>query len=151
MSAAPKIAIETPAAPTPELSDASLRAAIENNAGRPVIDALLEALRVDEESLAQVLGAKLKFPVLRGAGYLELTPLFDLLGLATCAQRGCVLVSRGSERLAVTGDPFDESLRAPARQLQSRPERAQPRGPTPVMMCALSRRLRRAENKAAAP
>ncbi len=96
----------------PELDDADLKAAIDNAGGRPVMDALLEAVRLDEGSLARALGAKLKFPVLEGAELMSLAPLFDLLGLADCAKRGCVLVGRNEQRLAVIGDPFDRDLRA---------------------------------------
>jgi general secretion pathway protein E len=112
VSAAPQIAIEPSAVPPRKITEAEVRAAIDKSAGRPMIDALLESLRADEESLARMLGAMLKFPVLAGAELMELPPLFDLLGLAECAKRGCVLVARGAERIAVIGDPFDAALRA---------------------------------------
>jgi len=42
---------------------------------------------------------------------MALPPAFDLLGPAEAAQRGCVIVKRGDEHLAVLGDPFDLALR----------------------------------------
>jgi general secretion pathway protein E len=112
VSAAAQIAIETPPVHARQITEAELRAAIEVSAGRPLMDALLDNLRADEETLAHALGAVLRFPVLASAELMDLPPLFDLLGLAECAKRGCVLVARGAERLAVVGDPFDEGLRS---------------------------------------
>src|SRR2546430_15594300 len=42
---------------------------------------------------------------------MALAPAFDLLGPTDAAQRGCVVVKRGAEYLAVIGNPFDLALR----------------------------------------
>jgi general secretion pathway protein E len=42
---------------------------------------------------------------------MALAPAFDLLGPTDAARRGCVVVRRGAEHLAVIGDPFDLALR----------------------------------------
>ncbi len=95
------------------MTDAALRGAIASAAaaGRPVIDVLAESSGLDGDSLAIALGATLHYPVLEGSELMDLAPLFDLLGAADCARRGCVIVTRGRERVAVIGDPFDEALR----------------------------------------
>jgi general secretion pathway protein E len=95
------------------LSDEALRAAIAAAAaaGRPVVDVLAETSGLDADSLAIALGGKFHYPVLEGSELMDLPPSFDLLGPADCAKRGCVIVTRGRERLAVIGDPFDEALR----------------------------------------
>jgi general secretion pathway protein E len=49
--------------------------------------------------------------VLESAALMALAPAFDLLGPAEAARRGCVVVKRGEECLAVTSDPFDLALR----------------------------------------
>jgi general secretion pathway protein E len=96
-----------------ELTDAVLRAAVAaaGAAARPVLDVLAETSGLGDDSLAVALGAKLHYPVLQGAALMDLAPAFGLLGLAECAKRGCVIVSRGREHLAVIGDPFDLALR----------------------------------------
>jgi general secretion pathway protein E len=97
----------------PDLSDEQVRAAIAAAAstGRPVLDVLAETVGLEGEALALVLGPRLRYPVLNGAELMRLAPAFDLLGAGECAKRGCVIVSRGREYLAVIGDPFDSTLR----------------------------------------
>jgi general secretion pathway protein E len=96
-----------------ELTDTVLRAAVAaaGAAARPVLDVLAETCGLDGDSLAAALGAKLHYPALQGSELMDLAPAFGLLGLAECAKRGCVIVSRGREHLAVIGDPFDLALR----------------------------------------
>ena len=111
MSAAPDILTLTPA---PEvLSEETLRAAVARAAaaGRSPIEDLAETSGLSADALAQALGAALHYPALDGAALMALQPAFDLLGPAEAAQRGCVIVRRKDEYLAVIGDPFRASLR----------------------------------------
>ncbi|HME37771.1 MAG TPA: GspE/PulE family protein [Steroidobacteraceae bacterium] len=96
-----------------ELTDTVLRAAVAaaGAAARPVLEVLAETCGLNGDFLAVALGAKLHYPVLEGSELMDLAPAFGLLGLADCAKRGCVIVSRGREHLAVIGDPFDLALR----------------------------------------
>jgi general secretion pathway protein E len=114
MSAIPKLAPTKPSPRAiPVLADETLRAALESAtaAGRPVLGVLEEIAGLDGESLALALGAKLGYPVMDAAELIHLLPAFDLLGVAECSRRGCVIVSRGTERLALIADPFDTALR----------------------------------------
>ena len=114
MSAAPDDAKLAPALPAaPELADELLRAALERAAGsgRTPLAALAEASGLDEEQLVVALGAKFRYPVLDGATLMGLAPAFDVLSSADAAKRGCVVALRGTQLLAVMGDPFDETLR----------------------------------------
>jgi general secretion pathway protein E len=105
---------DIPARAAPELSDAMLRTALESAtaSGRPVLAALAEIAGLASNSLMLALGAKLKYPVLEGPQLMDLAPAFELLAVGDCAKRGCVIVKRGREHLAVIGDPFDTALRA---------------------------------------
>ena len=111
MSAAPDILTLT--ASPPELSEDTLRAAIEHAAavGRSPLDDLAETSGLTGDALAQALGVALHYPALDGPTLMTLQPAFDLLGPAEAAQHGCVIVSRGDQYLAVFGDPFRSSLR----------------------------------------
>jgi general secretion pathway protein E len=102
----------TAAAP-PALADEALRAALARAAetGRSPVAVLAETSGLDGDTLARALGAALRYPVLEGAELMALAPAFELLGPADAAARGCVVVRRGDERLAVLGDPFDLALR----------------------------------------
>ena len=114
MNAIPKLLPEHHLTPDiPALSDETLRSALESAAasGRPVPGVLSELTGLDGEPLILALGSKLGYPVLPGEELMELTPAFDLLGVADCGRRGCVLVVRDEEHLAVIGDPFDMALR----------------------------------------
>jgi len=114
LSAAPDDAKLAPALPAaPELADELLRAALERAAGsgRTPLAALAEASGLDEEQLVVALGAKFRYPVLDGATLMGLAPAFDVLSSADAAKRGCVVALRGTQLLAVMGDPFDETLR----------------------------------------
>ena len=114
MNAVPKLPSGEPRRPDiPMLADESLRTALESAAGsgRPVIGVLAEIAGLDGESLALALGSKLGYPVIDPAELMELSPAFDLVGVADCARRGCVIVNRGAERLALIADPFDSALR----------------------------------------
>jgi general secretion pathway protein E len=97
----------------PSLAEETLRAAVAvaGAAGRSPIAVLAETSGLDGAALTRALGAALRFPVLDGAGLMALPPAFDLLGPADAARRGCVIVRRGAEHLAVVADPFDLSLR----------------------------------------
>ncbi len=114
MSAAPQTLPQDLApAPAAEITDEQLRAAMAPDAsGRTPLAMLAEATGLDPARLTVALGAKLRFPVLDGAALMDLPPAFDLLGSAESARRGCVIVRRDAEVLAVLGDPFDPSLRA---------------------------------------
>jgi general secretion pathway protein E len=116
MNAASQVVSEqTQAPPLPvHLSDELLQAAMQSAGGasRSVMAVLTETSGLDGEALARALGAKLRYPVLEGQELMELAPAFELLGVADCARRGCVIVRRGAENLAVIGDPFDTALRA---------------------------------------
>jgi general secretion pathway protein E len=115
MNASPKIVSEQTQAPLPvELSDDLLQAAMASAGDAPhsVMTALAENSGLDGEALALALGAKLRYPVIDGPELMELVPAFELLGVADCSRRGCVIVRRGDEHLAVIGDPFDTALRA---------------------------------------
>ena len=81
-------------------------------ADRPIMDVLTEQSGMDGESLAFAVGPLLRYPVLATAELMDLAPAFDLLGPADCSRRGCVIVTRGQEHLAVLGDPFDTALRS---------------------------------------
>jgi general secretion pathway protein E len=111
MSAAPDVLTLESAPPT--LSEEALREAMGRaaEAGRSVVEDLAETSGLSGDTLAQALGAALHFPVLDGATLMSLAPAFDLLGPAEAAQRGCVIVRRDTEYLAVIGDPFRPSLR----------------------------------------
>jgi general secretion pathway protein E len=79
--------------------------------GRTVVARLMELTGLDGEALALSLGSKLDYPVLSDVALLELPPAFDVLGPTDASRRGCVIVRRGSELLAVTSDPFDPAIR----------------------------------------
>ncbi len=113
MSAAADTLPHEPAAVTvAEIADETMRSALEPGAGRKPIERLAELTGLDGDDLARALGAKLRFPVLNGATLMTLQPDFSLLSSAEASKRGCVIVKRDSERLAVMGDPFDTNLRA---------------------------------------
>jgi general secretion pathway protein E len=107
------IAPSPPARVAAELSDALLRGALESSSAddRPVLAALEESSGLGGAALMLALGAKLRYPVLDGAELGELAPAFELLAAGECAKRGCVIVKRAGEYLAVIGDPFDSALR----------------------------------------
>jgi general secretion pathway protein E len=111
LSAVPDILTLTPAPPV--LSEEALRAAVERAAaaGRSPLEDLAETSGLSGDALAQALGAALHYPALDGAVLMMLQPAFELLGPAEAAQRGCVIVRRKDEYLAVIGDPFRSSLR----------------------------------------
>jgi general secretion pathway protein E len=113
MNAAPKIPAAALPTGIPELSDAQVRAAVEaaGSTGRQILDVLAETSGLEGEPLARALGSRLHYPVLEGAELMEFVPAYELLGPADCAKRGCVIVNRGGEYLAVIGDPFDSTLR----------------------------------------
>jgi general secretion pathway protein E len=100
-------------APLPSLAEDALRAAIASAAatGRSPVAVLAETSGLDGDALASALGAALRYPVLEGAALMALAPAFDLLGPTDASQRGCVIVKRGAEHLAVIGNPFDLALR----------------------------------------
>jgi len=97
-----------------ELTEDALRAAVASAvaAGRSPVAVLAESTGLGGDELARALGAALRYPVLESAALMALAPAFDLLGPAEAARRGCVVVARGDERLAVIGNPFDLALRA---------------------------------------
>ncbi len=99
---------ESPPAP-PSLAEDALRAAVASAAatGRSPVAVLAETSGLDGDALARALGAALRYPVLESAALMALAPAFDLLGPADAARRGCVIVKRGAEHLAVIGNPFD--------------------------------------------
>jgi len=101
------------APPGPSLMEDVLRAAVASAAaaGRSPVAVLAETSGLDGDTLARALGALLHYPVLESAALMALSPAFDLLGPADAARRGCVVVRRGDEHLAVIGDPFDLALR----------------------------------------
>jgi general secretion pathway protein E len=111
LSAAADILTLTPAPPV--LSEETLRLAVERAAaaGRSPLEELAETSGLSADALAEALGTALHYPVLDGATLMTLLPAFDLLGPAEAAQRGCVIVRRKDEYLAVVGDPFRASLR----------------------------------------
>jgi general secretion pathway protein E len=98
----------------PALPEEALRAAVASAAetGRSPVAALAETTGLAGDALARALGAALRYPVLESAALMALAPAFDLLGPADAARRGCVVVKRGTEHLAVIGDPFDLALRS---------------------------------------
>jgi general secretion pathway protein E len=98
----------------PELSEELLRAALERAAAsaRTPLAVLTETSGLDGEQLAAALGAIFHYPVLDGPTLMGLAPAFDILGSADAAKRGCVIVTRDGEHLAVMSDPFDATLRA---------------------------------------
>jgi len=103
---------EPVAIPVAEIADETMRSALESGAGRKPMEQLVELTGLDGDDLARALGAKLRFPVLDGATLMSLQPDFALLSSAEASKRGCVIVKRDTERLAVMGDPFDTNLRA---------------------------------------
>ena len=111
MSAAPDVLARESAPAT--LGEDVLREAIARaaEAGRSVVEDLAETSGLSGDALAHALGAALHYPVLDGSTLMSLTPAFDLLGPAEAAQRGCLIVKRDSEYLAVIGDPFHHNLR----------------------------------------
>ena len=111
MSAAPDIL--SLKAPPPTLTEDQLREAMARaaEAGRSVVEQLAESSGLSGDALAQALGLALHYPTLDGATLMSLSPAFDLLGPTDAAQRGCVIVRRDAEYLAVIGDPFRASVR----------------------------------------
>jgi len=112
VSAAPDIVTLKTAAPAlteDKLREGMARAA---EAGRSVVEYLAETSGLSGDALAQALGKALHYPALDGANLTSLPPAFDLLGPADAAKRGCVIVRRDSEYLAVIGDPFRTSVRS---------------------------------------
>ncbi|HYQ81345.1 MAG TPA: GspE/PulE family protein, partial [Anaeromyxobacteraceae bacterium] len=99
--------------PPPALAEETLRAALATAAetGRSPVAVLAETSGLGGDALARALGAALHYPVLESAALMALAPAFDLLGPAEAAKRGCAIVRRGQEHLAVIGDPFDLALR----------------------------------------
>jgi general secretion pathway protein E len=115
MSAAPESLKLTPVlSPAASLTDAQLRTALDVAVAsrRPPLEVLVETTGLDGDVLAHALGAALRYPVLDGATLMALTPAFDVLGPAEAARRGCVIVNRGEERLAVISNPFDNGIRS---------------------------------------
>ena len=114
MSAAPE-SLEHKSAPplAARLSDQQLRVALDaaTAARRPPLEVLAETCGLDGDALAVALGAALRYPVLDGPSLMALAPAFDVLGPAEAGKRGCVIVQRGNEYLAVIADPFDTALR----------------------------------------
>ena len=110
MSAAPEILTLQAGPPLTEerLREAMARAA---EAGRPVVEDLAETSGLSGDALAKALGAVLHYPALDGPTLMTLSPAFDLLGPTDAAPRGCVIVRRDSELLAVIGDPFRTGVR----------------------------------------
>jgi general secretion pathway protein E len=80
-------------------------------AGRSPIEELAETSGLSGDALARALGSVLHYPVLDGPSLMSLAPAFDLLGPAEAAARGCVIVRRDTDYLAVIGDPFRPNLR----------------------------------------
>ncbi|MEI8296897.1 MAG: GspE/PulE family protein [Pseudomonadota bacterium] len=114
MSAAPESLQLNVAAPVPAaIADHLLRAALDSSAvtRRSPLDLLAESTGLDGDALAAALGASLRYPVLDGATLMTLAPAFEVLGPAEGGRRGCVIVHRDEEFLAVIGDPFDATLR----------------------------------------
>jgi general secretion pathway protein E len=111
VSAAADILTLEPALAT--LTEEMLREAVESAdaAGRSPVEVISEASGLTGDALAQALGIALRYPVLEGATLMSLAPAFDLLGPAEAGQRGCVIVRRDAEYLAVFSDPFHPSLR----------------------------------------
>jgi general secretion pathway protein E len=101
------------APPEPTLPEEALRAAVATAAatGRSPVAVLAETSGLGGDALVRALGVALRFPVLESAELMALAPAFDLLGPAEAARRGCVVVTRGADHLAVVGDPFDLALR----------------------------------------
>ncbi len=99
--------------PPPALAEETLRAALAtaSGTGRSPVAVLAETSGLAGDALARALGAALHYPVLESAALMALAPAFDLLGPAEAAKRGCAIVRRGQEYLAVIGDPFDLALR----------------------------------------
>jgi general secretion pathway protein E len=95
------------------LAEDAIRAALSAAAttGRSPLVVLAEQTSLDAEPLAFALGAALHYPVLDSASLMALEPAFDRFGAAESAKRGCAVVRRGGELLAVISDPFDASLR----------------------------------------
>jgi len=110
VSAAPEILTLQAGPPLTEerLREAMARAA---EAGRPVVEDLAETSGLSGDALAKALGAVLHYPALDGPTLMTLSPAFDLLGPTDAAPRGCVIVRRDSELLAVIGDPFRTGVR----------------------------------------
>jgi general secretion pathway protein E len=105
-----RVVADTPS--VADLPDDLIRAALTaGQDGRTVIARLMEATGLDGEKLALALGSKLDYPVLSDVVLLDLPPAFDVLGPTDAARRGCVIVRRGAELLAVTSDPFDPAIR----------------------------------------
>jgi general secretion pathway protein E len=90
-------------------------------AGRRVVDVLEERLALEPDVFAERLGAAFKVDVLRMADLRRLESAFDLVPLAECSQKGCVLLRDGGALLLATDDPFSseqaawaaERIRAP--------------------------------------
>jgi len=108
------LAAAPPQPAPPPLADEAVRAAVAGAAatGRSPVAVLMETTGLEGQALARALGAALRYPVLESAALMALVPAFDLLGPAEAARRGCVIVKRGAEHLAVLGDPFDLALRS---------------------------------------
>ena len=103
-----------PSARATPLTEDALRAAVAKAAatGRSPVSLLAESSGLDGDALAKALGHLLRYPVIESAALMNYEPAFNLLGPAEAAKRGCVIVKRGPERLAVVGNPFDPTLRS---------------------------------------
>jgi general secretion pathway protein E len=98
----------------PELDEELLRTALGRAAAtnRAPLAVLAEETGLGGDELAAALGAKFCYPVLDGPTLMGLAPAFDVLSAAESAKRGCVIVARDGEHLAIMADPFDATLRA---------------------------------------
>jgi general secretion pathway protein E len=98
----------------PPLPEDLLRAAIASAGatGRTPVAVLTETSGLEGDALLRALGASLSYPGLESPELMSLAPAFDLLGPADASRRGCVIVRRGGEILAVIGNPFDLALRS---------------------------------------
>ena len=111
MSAAPDVLSLEPA--LAKLTEEMLREAIESAgaADRSPVEVISQTSGLTGDALARALGTVLHYPVLDGATLMSLAPAFELLGPTEAGQRGCVIVRRDGEYLAVFSDPFRPSLR----------------------------------------
>ncbi|UXY15219.1 GspE/PulE family protein [Chitiniphilus purpureus] len=88
---------------------------------RPLLTVLEEASGLPPEGFVAALGELFRYPVRPMSALLGLTPRFELLSYAECAQRGLICAADDEHRLwLIVADPFDAELEAwiAARVLQ---------------------------------
>ena len=87
--------------------EAAIMAAADQEQG--ILDCLVE--QFEEEALTDTLGKIFAFDVIKSHALMQLTADFESLDLASCRDRGCLLVPKAGATSIIVADPFDQDLR----------------------------------------